>query len=98
MTPTWVVLVVGLGSGVIGSVVTAVVQTSHERAAELRGNMLNAADAFATAVLEALAAARNTAGEVTKPRPDALIDPATGWFQSDTQPTWTLRTAPWMPR
>ena len=48
MTPTWAVVLVGLGSAVIGSLFTTLATISHERAAELRTRMLNAADEFST--------------------------------------------------
>jgi hypothetical protein len=48
MTPTWAVILVGLAGGVIGSAVTTLLTISHERAAEFRSHMLNAADDFST--------------------------------------------------
>ena len=54
MTPTWAVILVGLGSAVIGSLFTTLATISHERAAELRTRMLNAADEFSTAASAAI--------------------------------------------
>jgi hypothetical protein len=54
VTPTWAVILVGLGSAVIGSLFTTLATISHERAAELRTRMLNAADEFSTAASAAI--------------------------------------------
>lgn len=94
MTPTWVVVLVGLGSGVVASVLTAMLTISHERAAELRAHMLNAADAFSTGAIAALQQARNAAGEITKD--DAPLDDETGWFRLEIRTSSTKRTKPWM--
>jgi hypothetical protein len=48
------VILVGLGSAVIGSLFTTLATISHERAAELRTRMLNAADEFSTAASAAI--------------------------------------------
>jgi hypothetical protein len=68
MTPTWAVILVGLAGGVIGSAVTTLLTISHERAAEFRSHMLNAADDFSTAAIVALQQTRDVAGEITDPR------------------------------
>jgi hypothetical protein len=54
VTPTWAVILVGLGSAVIGSLFTTLATISHERAAELRTRMLNAADEFSTGASAAI--------------------------------------------
>src|SRR4051794_26871691 len=81
LTPTWAVILVGLGSAVIGSLLTTLVTISHERAAELRAHMLNAAAEFSTGAITALHQARNAASEVK--RDDAPLDDDTGWFRPE---------------
>jgi hypothetical protein len=44
--PIWVAIIVGLGSGLAGSVIGTVLTVSHERAAEFRSRMLLAAEDF----------------------------------------------------
>ena len=67
MTPTWAVILVGLGSAILGSLLATMLTISHERAAELRGHMLSAADEFSTGAIAALQQARIVAGEVKNP-------------------------------
>lgn len=74
-------LVVGLGGGVLGSLLTTLVTISHERGAELRAHMLSAADEFSTGAIEALQTARNAAGEIKKD--EAPLDDETDWFRQD---------------
>jgi hypothetical protein len=81
VTPTWAVVLVGLAGGVLGSLLTTVLTISHERAAELRAHMLNAADEFSTEAIAALQHARNAAGEIKKD--DAPLDDETGWFRAE---------------
>ena len=88
MTPTWAVVLVGITSGALASLVTALVTASHERAAEFRERMLNAADEFSTAAIVALTQVRDTAGGIKqfnaplfasgsfKPEIKALLDQA----------------------
>jgi hypothetical protein len=83
MTPTWVVILVGLTSGALGSLVTAGVTASHERAAEFRSKLLNAADEFSIAAIVALQKARNAAGRIREDK-SPLVDP-TGRFKPDIQ-------------
>jgi hypothetical protein len=64
MTPTWAVILVGLGSAVLGSLLTTFLTISHERAAEFRSRMLNAADQFSTAAIAARQQTRDTAGTI----------------------------------
>jgi hypothetical protein len=64
MTPTWAVILVGVTSGALASLVTAIVTASHERAAEFRERMLNAADELSTAAIVALQQIRDTASEI----------------------------------
>jgi hypothetical protein len=85
VTPTWVVILVGLLSGAIGSVSTALITISHERGAELRTHMLNAADEFSTQTIAALQSVRNAAGEILKDQTE-LLDDHTGWFIDEIQP------------
>jgi hypothetical protein len=81
VTPTWAVILVGLAGGALGSLLTTLATISHERAAELRAHMLNAADEFSTGAISALQQARNAAGEVK--RDDAPLDDETGWFRPE---------------
>jgi hypothetical protein len=80
MTPTWAVLLVALGSGLLG----IWLQISHERGAEIRTRMLDAADQFSTGVVAALQEARNAAGEVKKAEPP-LIESNAHRFKKDVQ-------------
>ena len=66
MTPTWAVILVGLGSAILGTLVATLLTISHERAAELRAHMISAADDFSTGAISALQQARIAAGEVKK--------------------------------
>lgn len=81
MTPTWAVILVGLGSAVLGSLLGTLLTISHERAAEFRSRMLSAADEFSTGAISALQQARNAAGEVWKE--DTPLDDETGWFRAE---------------
>jgi hypothetical protein len=63
---------------VIGSIVTALMQGSRERVAELRAYRLDAADSFATCTLQAVTKARLAAGEVLRDRAVPIVDPGTG--------------------
>jgi hypothetical protein len=81
VTPTWAVVLVGLAGGALGSLLTTLVTISHERGAELRAHMLNAADGFSTGAIAALQQARNAAGEIKKD--DSPLDDDSGWFRSD---------------
>lgn len=51
--PLWVTLVVGLGAGVLGSLLTTTLRIRHEREADLRSRMLEAADEFVAAATKA---------------------------------------------
>jgi hypothetical protein len=84
MTPTWAVVLVGLGSGLVGSFVTTLVRISHERGAELRSHMLNAADLFSTGTIEALFKARSATGPLLENEDVQLIEPS-GSFRPDIQ-------------
>src|ERR1044072_5576652 len=81
MTPTWAVILVAFISGVLGSLLTAGATASHERAAEFRSRLLNAADEFSTAAIAALQQARNAAGEIR--RTEGPLDDTTGWFKAE---------------
>jgi hypothetical protein len=74
MTPAWVTIIVALATGLLATLI----RTSHERAAELRGRMLDAADEFAAAVVGALHVARNTSGDILDARDDDLLIDAEG--------------------
>jgi len=52
-TPLWVTLFVGLGAGVLGSLLTTTLRIRHEREADLRSRMLEAADEFVAAATKA---------------------------------------------
>jgi hypothetical protein len=82
LTPTWVVIVVGLLGGALGSLVTTGMNISHERAAEFRAHMLNAAVEFSTGAIAALQTARNAAGEVLKDKAP-LVDSTTGSWRPE---------------
>jgi PleD family two-component response regulator len=93
MTPTWAVILVGVTSGALGSLVTAVVTASHERAAEFRTRMLNAADEFSTAAIVASQQTRDTAGAVKDAKAPLVDD--TGAFRSEIKTlleAWRIRT------
>jgi hypothetical protein len=64
MTPTWAVILVGLVGGALGALATTLLTISHERAAEFRSHLLNAADEFSTATIVALQKTRDAAGEI----------------------------------
>ena len=53
VTHTWVVILVGLGGGVLGTLNTTRTNISHQREVELRSRMLEAADNYVRAVDEA---------------------------------------------
>jgi hypothetical protein len=74
MTPTWAVILVGLGSAILGTLLATLLTISHERAAELRAHMLSAADEFSTGTIWALQQARIAAGEVKKDDTTSLGD------------------------
>jgi len=82
MTPTWAVVLVGVVSGALASFVTAIVTASHERAAEFRERMLNAADEFSTAAIVALQQTRDVAGKIEDPT-TPLRDPGSGFFGAE---------------
>ena len=81
MTPTWAVIFVGITSGALASLVTAVLTVSHERAAEFRSRMLNAADEFSTAAIAALQQTRDAAGVVLEDKTGLVDD--TGSFRPE---------------
>jgi hypothetical protein len=82
VTPTWAVILVGIGGALFGSLFGTLLTISHERAAEFRAHMLNAADDFSTGAITALHELRSAAGEIRKD--DApLDDPKTRWFRQE---------------
>jgi hypothetical protein len=82
MTPVWVTIVVALASGVGTGLLATMMRVSHERGAELRAHMLNAADEFSVAVVAALQRMRNAAGETRRIVGD-LVDPTTAWYTTE---------------
>lgn len=78
MTPTWAVVLIGLGAGLLGTLARA----SYERNAELRTRMLDAADDFSTGTMRALQQARNAAGTILKDKVP-LLDPQTNWYREE---------------
>jgi hypothetical protein len=71
--PVWGAIIVGLGSGLVSSIVSTLLTISHERAAEFRGRMLQAAEDFlrrAEAVRRVARRPRDTTGEPL----DALLN------------------------
>jgi hypothetical protein len=52
--PVWATVLVGLGAGVVGTLLSTFLRISHERETELRSRMLHAADDFVAAVTPAL--------------------------------------------
>jgi hypothetical protein len=83
VTPTWAVILVGIGGALLGSLVGTLLTISHERAAEFRAHQLNAADDFTISAIAALQEARITAGEIKKD--DASLNDTTGWFRKEIQ-------------
>jgi hypothetical protein len=80
--PTWAAILIGLGGGVLGSLLTTLLTITHERAAELRSHMLKAADEFSTGAITALHQARNAAGEIVRDE-DLPLDDDAGWWRSE---------------
>jgi hypothetical protein len=58
MLPTWAALLIGLGGGVAGGVVTAVLRAGHERNRDMRDRMLATAEAFTAQAQQAIRLAR----------------------------------------
>lgn len=70
MTSAWITVIVAIVSGLAGTML----RISHDRGAELRTRMLNAADEFSIAVVAALSRMRSTAGEVSRAPRFPLVD------------------------
>jgi hypothetical protein len=66
-TSIWVAIVIALGSGTAGSLLTAVVQGWHRKREQLRERATVAADDFATGVLRAITFIRDHASGLTTP-------------------------------
>jgi hypothetical protein len=64
VTPTWAVVLIAILSGIGSGVLSTVLRISHERGAEIRAHMLNAADAFSAAVLAAIERGGEFHGEI----------------------------------
>jgi hypothetical protein len=71
------VILVGIGGALFGSLFGTLLTISHERAAEFRAHMLNAADDFSTGAITALHELRSAAGEIKKDEAP-LDDPKRG--------------------
>lgn len=67
-------VVVGLGSGLISSIVSTLLTISHERAAEFRSRMLQAAEDFLRRAEAVRRAARRPRGTAAGEPLDALLD------------------------
>jgi hypothetical protein len=52
--PPWATIVVALGSGLGGAILSTLLRISHERDAEMRTRKIDAADAFGAAVITAM--------------------------------------------
>jgi len=72
--PVWVAVVVGLGSGLISSIVSTLLTISHERAAEFRSRMLQAAEDFLRRAEAVRRLARRPRGTAADGPLDALLD------------------------
>jgi hypothetical protein len=75
VTSATITILVAVAAGLGGTLV----KVSHDRAAELRSRMLDAADEFSTRVVTALHAARNSSGEILDLGKDDLVDPELEW-------------------
>jgi hypothetical protein len=94
MNPTWVTILVGLLSGVVGSALTTTLRISHERGAELRGRMLDAADSFAAASAAAFHASTQWEMYVLGlPDDEVLVDADDAWKPEIVDFKDTLRVA-----
>jgi hypothetical protein len=71
--PVWAAIIVGLGSGLAGSIVSTLLTISHERGAEFRGRMLQAAEDFLRQAETTRRAARRPRGTGAGPL-GALLD------------------------
>jgi hypothetical protein len=72
--PVWVAVVVGLGSGLISSIVSTLLTISHERAAEFRSRMLQSAEDFLRRAEAVRRLARRPRGTAAGEPLDALLD------------------------
>lgn len=72
--PVWAAVVVGLGSGLISSIVSTLLTMSHDRAAEFRSRMLQAAEDFLRRAEAVRQAARRPRGTAAGEPLDALLD------------------------
>lgn len=72
--PVWVAVVVGLGSGLVSSIVSTLLTISHERAAEFRSRMLQAAEDFLRRAEAVRRRARRPRGTAAGEPLDALLD------------------------
>jgi H+/Cl- antiporter ClcA len=80
MTPTWAVIVVGLISGALGVLLSTLLRISHERGAEMRGRMLDAADGFSAAVVAALQDAASAESKIINDLPTDLLTATGEWL------------------
>jgi hypothetical protein len=70
-----VAIIVGIVSGLAGTLL----RVSHDRGAELRSRMLDAADGFSTRVVEALQAARHSTNAILAQDEEQLTDNELNW-------------------
>lgn len=79
MTPTWVTVVVALAAGLASGLLATMLRISHDRGAELRTRMVDAADEFCVAVVAARQRMRTIGGLILSERPPmGIVDEATG--------------------
>jgi hypothetical protein len=76
--PVWAAIVIGLGSGVVGTVLSTVLRISYERETELRQRGIQAADDFAVQGARIFAAVDEaiTARDDSTPNEEAAMDAA----------------------
>jgi hypothetical protein len=71
--PVWGAIIVGLGSGLVSSIVSTLLTISHERTAEFRSRMLQVAEDFLRRAEAVRRFARRPRGTASEPI-DALLD------------------------
>jgi len=79
-TPTWLVVLLALIAGLVGGLGATYLRIVHERGAELRGRMLDAADEFSASAWKTLQRMRTAAGVMKRSAPAPLVDPETELF------------------
>jgi hypothetical protein len=91
MAPVWVLILVGLGSGVLGTLISTLLRLSHEREAELRLRMLTAADDFAVDALRAQVIAEETI-EIRFDEPDEDYPDNRDELELEPEDVWSQET------